>query len=274
MFNRKIFTLGSLFFAVFFTGLGFWYLIAQVIIDPLNFVPLFTSLIILSFYLSLLSVASIIIQNHSQFLGLAILGNLPAIIILSAFDIGLIIPALALLFLILGTQAYYLKLKSDQKLFVRPNLTYLIANNFGLIFISLAFVLSVTYYAYAHQSLTQSPLKVPESIIDQAVKFAIGLVGPSGAQKSDVPPQLLEAVVINPLKDALRTQIDTLLAEYRNFIAPILATSFFLTLMALGTLIRTFTTVFSYFLLKLLVLFKVIKIAKETREVEVYTLTD
>ncbi len=168
---------------------------------------------------------------------------------------------------------YFYRVNSDKQLYTRPNILRTAGANLGLLFLLFSFILSTGYYVYAKESATIHSIGIPEQVIDWSANNALKLVSVNQPEVTSLPQEVLNEVVLNPLKDALRSQLQTLLDQYRSYLAPVLATSLFLSLMTLGVFVKSITILLSSLLILALKALGLVTVRKEMREVEIVELS-
>lgn len=270
MASRQLITITIFGILIFVSSAAFWANVPDFFLNPLDIKQLIITLSILTVLLSFITAFSILISKLNLALVVLCLSTAPALI--SSNLLALPLPAGLTIYLglFIGEVIFFYRMNADKKIYTRPEVSHLAGDNFGLLFLLFSFFLSSGYYIYANNNLSLQPVKIPEQIIDWSAKTALNFINTSQPETANLPQAAVNELILNPLKSTLRSQLQGLLDRYRSYLAPILATSFFLTLTALTSVIRIITILLSSLMLLILRSLNLVSLKKETREVEIY----
>lgn len=270
MTTRQLITTAIFGFLIFIFSVLFWSGIPAFFIDPLNIVqaaiPLLLLICLFSFITTYASLSS------SLFSALIIFSF--SIIPIPFTLVSLALPLLTIFGVLSGvflTEIFYFyRVNSDKHLYTRPNILRTAGANLGLLFLLFSFILSTGYYVYAKESTIIHSISIPEQLIDWSASNALKLISLNQPEAANLPQDVLNEFVLSPLKNALRVQLQTLLDQYRAYLAPILATSLFFSLMALGIVVKSMTILLSSLIIFALRVLGLVSVRKQMQEVEIF----
>lgn len=212
---------------------------------------------------------------------------LPVILISSIIPLNLVLGigiAISLLtsFIVLENKMKdYLTFQASSLL--SPSIKYLT----GLLIITL----SISFYLSTNKQIAQKGFEIPDSLIDSTLKLMpqtnlpttqlpqlpteqIELLkkNPQFLKQYNIDPKILDNLTTSPTTSALvkplvKDQLQNIIKPYRNFIAPILALLFFLTLQSFTAILGLFISPIIWLIFYILEKTKFIHFESEMREV-------
>lgn len=258
---------------IFLFSVFFWLGIPAFFLDPLNIIQAIIPLLLLVCLFSLVTTYAALSGSLVPALIIFFISILPVPVSLAPLALPLPTVIGIVTGVFLTETFYFYRVNSDKRLYTRPSLFHTAGANLGLLFLLFSFILSTGYYVYAKESATLHSIGIPEQVIDWSANNAFKLVFAGQPEVSNLPKGALNEFILNPLKDALRSQLKTLLDQYRAYLAPVLATSLFLSLMTLGVLVKSVTILLSSLLIFALRAGGLVTVRKEMREVEIVELS-
>ncbi|MDO8640997.1 MAG: hypothetical protein Q7R33_05585, partial [Nitrosarchaeum sp.] len=156
------------------------------------------------------------------------------------------------------------------------------------------FTLSITYYLSINKELSQKGFEIPDSLIDSTLKLMPQTNLPT-AQLPQLPPEQIELLKQNPdllkqygvdpklldslptqttnstnelIKPLIKDQLQNIIKPYQNFIAPVLALLFLLTLQSFTAILGLFISPILWLIFLLLEKTNFIHFESEMREVK------